>query len=80
MFSWRRNESRRLDRISPQAEVIEKLLRHCGLWQVTAVRAPRCVDGLAHDLDDCSGDSPSGSSDKAGELLYVDIDTFQTPY
>ena len=53
----------------PQGDVIEKILRHCGLWQASAPRAPPDVDGLVHELDsDCSDQTP--------ELTYVDIDTF----
>jgi putative transposase len=60
----------------PQGEVIEKILRHCGLWQASAPRAPPDLDGLLHDLHSASSNSPTGSSDQAGELTYVDIDTF----
>ena len=35
----------------PQREVIEKILRHCGLWLSSAARAPPDVDGVAHELD-----------------------------
>ena len=35
----------------PQREVIEKILRHCGLWQSSEPRAPPDVDGLVHELD-----------------------------
>ena len=35
----------------PQDEVIEKILRHCGLWRASAPRAPPDVEGLVHDLD-----------------------------
>jgi hypothetical protein len=60
----------------PQGKVIEKILRHCGLWQASAPRAPPDVDGLVHELDSCSSDSQTGSSDQVGELTYVDMDTF----
>ncbi len=60
----------------PQREVIEKILRHCGLWQGSAPRAPPDVAGLVHDLDGCFTDTPTGSSDQAGELTFVDMDTF----
>ena len=35
----------------PQREVIEKILRHSGLWQSSAPRAPPDVDELVHELD-----------------------------
>ena len=35
----------------PQSEVIEKILRHCGLWQASAARAPPDVDGVVHELE-----------------------------
>jgi len=35
----------------PQREVIEKILRHSGLWQSSAARAPPDVDELVHELD-----------------------------
>ena len=59
----------------PQGDVIEKILRHCGLWQASAPRAPPDVDGLVHELDG-SADSHTASSDEPGELTYVDMDTF----
>ena len=30
-----------------QGEVIEEILRHCGLWQASAPRAPPDADGLS---------------------------------
>ena len=35
----------------PQREVIEKILRYCGLWQSSAARAPPDVEDLVHQLD-----------------------------
>ena len=52
----------------PQDEVVEKILRHCGLWQASAPRAPPDADGLVPELD-------SASSDQLQELTYVDMDT-----
>jgi len=63
----------------PQAEVIEKILRHCGLWQSSTPRAPPEVDDLALELDAAHSDSSIGSSDQADEpqdLTYLDIDPF----
>jgi len=64
----------------PQGEVIEKILRHCGLWQGSAPRAPPDVAGLVHDLDGCFTDTPTGSCDQAGELTFVDMDTFEATF
>ena len=64
---------------SPHADVIEKILQHCGLWQASAPRAPPDVDGLVLELDSSYSDSPIGSpgqADQSQELTYVDIDTF----
>ena len=52
----------------PPDEVVEKILRHCGLWQASAPRAPPDADGLVPELD-------SASSDQLQELTYVDMDT-----
>ena len=35
----------------PQADVIEEILKHCGLWQSSTPRAPPDVDGLVLELD-----------------------------
>jgi hypothetical protein len=43
---------------------------HCGLWQPSAPRAPPDAEGLVHDLDGCFSES------HAGELTFVDMDTF----
>jgi len=63
----------------PQADVIEEILKHCGLWQSRSPRAPPEVDELVLELDAaCSSssiDSP-GPADESQELTYVDIDTF----
>jgi len=59
----------------PQGEVIEKILKHCGLWQASAPRAPPDMDDLVLELDAAS----ISSTDQAAEpqdLTYVDIDTF----
>ncbi len=58
----------------PQAEVIEKILRHCGLWCASSPRAPPAEDGCVHDPD---GDADSHSpSDEPRELTFVDEATF----
>ena len=63
----------------PQAEVIEAILKHCGLWQASAPRAPPDVEDLVLELDAGFADSSWESVDQADEpqeLTYVDIDTF----
>jgi hypothetical protein len=37
---------------------------------------PPDVAALIHDLDGCFSDSLTGSSDQAGELTFVEMDTF----
>jgi hypothetical protein len=49
----------------PQGEVIEKILRHCGLWNPSSPRAPPADDPSVHDPDE------------PRELTYVDMDTFE---
>jgi ribosomal protein S27E len=49
----------------PQADVIEKILRHCGLWNPPPARPPPAADASVHDPDE------------PRELTYVDIDTFE---
>ena len=56
----------------PQGDVIEKILKHCGLWCPAAPRAPPAGDLHVHDP---GGDS--AASDESRELTYVDIDTFE---
>ncbi|MBC8869391.1 MAG: hypothetical protein H8E44_08235 [Planctomycetes bacterium] len=56
----------------PQGEVIEKILRHCGLWRAPAPRPPPDLAGVVRDLDGCFSDSQAGSSDQPGELTFVD--------
>ena len=58
----------------PQGEVIEKILRHCGLWGGSAPRPPPDVAGVVHDLDGCFSDS------QPGELTFVDMDTFEATF
>ena len=65
----------------PQRDVIEKILRHCGLWRLSrapprrdARRVPPAEDGAWHDSDDCP--DSQASSNEPRELTYVDIDTF----
>ncbi len=52
----------------PQADVIERILRHCGLWNPPPPRAPPAEDASVHDRDE------------PRELTYVDIDTFEATF
>ena len=60
--------------------MIEKIMRHRSLWRESAPRPPPDVAGVVHDLDGCFSDSPTGSSDQAGELTLADIDTFEATF
>jgi hypothetical protein len=60
----------------PQADVIEKILRHCGLWPHSAPRTPPAAEGWVHDPDG-DADSQTAASDEPRELTYVDIDMFE---
>ncbi len=57
----------------PQEVVIEKILKHSGLWKASAPRGPPDQVNLVHDLD-------YDSMDHTSELTFVDIDTFQATY
>jgi hypothetical protein len=58
----------------PQGDVIEKILRHCGLWCPAAPRAPPTGDLRVHDP---AGDWESDSaSQEPRELTFVDEATF----
>ncbi len=57
----------------PQEAVIEKILRHCGLWKASAPRGPPDPMDVGHDLDD-------ESMDYVAELTCVDMDTFLATY
>ena len=72
-------EPRAPERSNGRGEVIEEILRHCGLWQASAPGPPPDVEDLVLDLDAAYSDSSIGSPDQADqsqELTYVDIDTF----
>ena len=51
----------------PQGDVIEKILRHCGLWQPRPPPGESCLHDGEVDVDDY---------DASGELTCVDEDTF----
>ena len=58
-----------------QGAVIEKIMRHCGLWNQSAPRAPPADNDWIYYPDDVSYHQ-SASSDESSEWTYVDIDTF----
>jgi len=58
----------------PQEVVIEKILKHCGLWKASAPRGPPDTNDLGHDPMDYE------SMEQMPELTYVDIDTFQATF
>ncbi|MDP1563763.1 MAG: transposase [Pirellulaceae bacterium] len=63
----------------PQTEVIEAILKHCGLWPSSSPRAPPDVEDLVLELDAAFSDRSLESLDQADEsqeLTYVDIDAF----
>ena len=62
----------------PQTEVIEKILRGCGLWQEPASWAPPDIDGLVQDLDFGFSDRQIASLGpvQTQEFTYEDIDTY----
>ena len=67
----------------PQTDVIEAILKHCGLWESRSPRAPPEVHELVLELDPAySGnalDAPN-EADESQELTYVDIDNFLDNY
>ena len=60
----------------PQADVIEAILKHCGLWQSRSPRAPPDVGELVLELDAAYSGKAPNEADESHELTYVDIDTF----
>jgi len=60
----------------PQGAVVEKILRHCGLWQPSAPRAPPAEAGRSVYDPDSDADGPTPSAAQSRERVYVDMDTF----
>ncbi len=58
-----------------QADVIAKILRHCGLWCPLSLRAPPGGQGRVHDPDTDSHTAPAASVEFR-ELTFVDEGTF----
>jgi hypothetical protein len=63
----------------PQGDVIERILKHCGLWQPSTPRPPPAGEGWVHDPDG-DADSQTACPDEPLELTYVDIDTFEATF
>ena len=64
----------------PQDEVIENILRHCGLWQSSTPRAPPKVDGLVLELDAAYSGGSIGSLDQAYQsepmsMIFLSLST-----
>ena len=58
----------------PQREVIERILKHGGLWEGSSARPPPPLGDPAHwDREVIACRSPGGPH----ELTYVDQDTFE---
>jgi hypothetical protein len=58
----------------PQADVIEKIMRHCGLWNPPPPRPPP-AGGCPVD-DPAGARGPDADGSEHGERTYVDMDTF----
>jgi hypothetical protein len=65
---------------APQGAVIEKILRHCGLWNPSTPRAPPAYGGLSTCSDADLSDGATASSDRSDDWTYVDIDTFEAAF
>ncbi|HUG68931.1 MAG TPA: hypothetical protein VMM76_14375 [Pirellulaceae bacterium] len=57
----------------PQPKVIEAILKHCGLWQSRAARAPPGVDELVLELDAAYADNLLDSGDQADPSKDIDL-------
>jgi hypothetical protein len=61
----------------PQTDVIEKILKHCGLWPASSARPPPAGGGNARgDRDELASRSPG----EPHELTYVDQDIFEATF
>ena len=63
----------------PQGAVVEKILRHCGLWNPVEPRPPPTRDDWGYDPE-CDADGPTPSAPESRERVYVDIDTFEATF
>jgi hypothetical protein len=59
--------------------LLERLQRYCGLWCVSAPRAPPAGKRSVHDPDG-DWDSWTASAGASRELTYVDIDTLDATF
>lgn len=61
----------------PQREVIEKILKHCGLWPPSSARPPPPVGNQSYgDREELASRSPG----EPHELTYVDEDIFEATF
>ena len=63
----------------PPGDVIEKILRHCGLWCPASPRAPPAGDLRVYDPDG-EADRQTAAFDEPRELTFVDMDTFEAAF
>jgi hypothetical protein len=54
----------------PQGDVIEKILRHCGLWQLASARPPPSRAGLVY-VPHGDEDGQTAFSARPREVVYV---------
>ena len=54
----------------PQGEVIEKIMRHCGLWRDSSPRPPPAEEGLVYVADDDAGPE-AACCDGPEDLAFV---------
>ena len=63
----------------PQGDVIEKILRHCGLWHASAGATGRRRLGPRPGRR-CRAPDGRSASDEPRELTFVDMDTFEAAF
>ena len=69
---------------SRQADVIERIMRHCGLWHPSAPRPPPGDSAESYSAESYSaesrgesrGDGAESPADAPRERTYVDMETF----
>jgi hypothetical protein len=62
----------------PQGALVEKILRHCGLWYPSSPRPPPTPTEAGHSVcdPDSDADGATPSAAQSRERVYVDMDTF----